>query len=324
MRTAFFLALMSIAVLFDLPVLAQMSANPPEIGAAIRKMGPRITRDIVIATGKLYAPLLANMPTDGVKVIPDQAYGPDRRNKLDVYQPESRQTKRRPIAVFLHGGGFVRGDKKRYANLGTYFARHGVIGMMANYRLAPQNKWPSGAEDIALVIKWIKENGGKFGGDARRIFLMGNSAGATHVATYAFFERFHANNDGVAGAILVSGSAYELKIKLTPDGELSHSGERGYFGADTSNYDDMSSIRNLPGRKIPLFVVYAELDPPPIQAQTMLLIEGLFQRDKMLPTIKQVLGHNHISITRHFNTKDQSLGPDILSFIATHGGRRRR
>lgn len=323
-RNVTFVVLISIAVLFNRPVPAQMSANPPEIGAAIRKMGPRLNRDIAIATGKLYAPLLAKMPTDGVKVIPDQAYGPDTRNKLDVYRPERRRAKRAPIVVFLHGGGFARGDKRRYANLGTYFARHGVIGMIANYRFAPENKWPSGAEDIALVIKWIRKNGAKFGGDARRVFLMGNSAGAVHVATYVFFERFHVNNDGVGGAILVSGSAYELKSKLTPEGKLWHLGERGYFGADTSKYDDMSLIRQLPGRKIPLFVVYAELDPPPIQAQNMLLIKGLFKRDKLLPTIKQVLGHNHISITRHFNTKDQSLGPDILAFIATHGGRRRR
>jgi len=56
----------------------------------------------------------------------------------------------------------------------------------------------------------------------------------------------------------------------------------------------------------------------------MLLIDGLFKRDKMLPTIKQVLGHNHISITMHFNTEDQSLGPDILAFIAAQGGGRRR
>ncbi len=318
-----FPVLLSIVLFFDRPASAQMSANPPEIGAAIRKMGPRITRDIVGATAKLYAPLLAKMPTDGVKVMPDQAYGPDARNKLDVYLPESPKTKRTPVVVFLHGGGFVRGDKRRYANLGTYFARHGVIGMMANYRFAPKNKWPSGAEDIALMIKWIRKNGAKFGGDARRIFLMGASAGSAHVASYVFFERFHVNNDGVAGAVLVSGPAYELKIKLTRDGQLGHSGERGYFGEDASKYDGMSSIRNLPGRKIPVFVVYAELDPAPIQAQNMLLIDGLYKRDKMLPTIKQVLGHNHISITMHFNTKDQSLGPDILAFIAAQSGRRR-
>jgi triacylglycerol lipase len=153
-------------------------------------MGARITRDIVIATGKLYAPLLAKMPTDGVKVTADQAYGPDTRNKLDVYQPEAARTKRTPIVVSLHGGGFVRGDKRRYANLGTYFARHGIIGMIANYRFAPHNKWPSGAEDIALVIKWIQQNGVKYGGDARRVFLMGNSAGAIHVASYVFSNAF--------------------------------------------------------------------------------------------------------------------------------------
>ncbi len=319
-----FLVLLSLAVLLDRPAMAQMSATPPEIATALRKMGPRITRDIVGATAKLYAPLLAKMPTEGVKVIPDKAYGPDPRNKLDVYRPENSRTKRAPIVVFLHGGGFVRGDKKRYANLGTYFARHGVIGMMANYRFAPKNKWPSGAEDIALMIKWIRKNAATFGGDARRVFLMGASAGATHVAGYVFFERFHVNNDGVGGAILVSGPAYDLKAKLTSGGKLSHSGERGYFGEDASKYDDMSSIRNLPGRKIPIFVAYAELDPAPIQAQNMMLIEGLFERDKMLPTVKEVIGHNHISIIRHFNTGDQSLGPDILAFIAAQKGRRAR
>jgi acetyl esterase/lipase len=311
-----FLSLLAMVALVSPSATAQMSANPPEVGAKIKAMGARLNRDIVITTAKLYAPLLAAAPKTGVKVTLDQSYGPDARNRLDVYQPQARAKRGSPIVVFLHGGGFVRGDKKRQDNVGIWFARHGVVGIMANYRFAPKNTWPSGAEDIASMIKWVKSNARRIGGNAQRIFLMGTSAGAGHVASYVFFERFHLNNDGVAGAILVSGPTYDLSLNLGRDGkQLSHSGELAYFGADISKLEDMSSIRNVHGRKIPVFIAYAEFDMPLIQRQNMVLIEALYKRDKMLPTVKQVIGHNHISITRHFNTKDESLGPDVLEFI---------
>jgi len=311
-----FFSLLALIAILSPSANAQMSANPPEVGEKIKAMGARLTRDIVITTYKLYTPLLATAPQDGVKITLDQTYGPDARNRLDLYQPKARVKRGSPIVVYLHGGGYVRGDKKRQDNIGTWFARQGVIGIMANYRFAPKNTWPSGAEDIVSMIKWIKANARRIGGNAQKIFLMGVSAGAGHVASYVFFERFHINNDGVAGAILLSGPSYDLSLNLDRDGKkLSHSGELAYFGADLSKHEDMSSIRNVYGRKIPVFIAYAEFDMPLIQRQNMVLIEALYKRDKMLPTVKQVIGHNHISITRHFNTKDQSLGPDLLEFI---------
>ncbi len=306
------LKLLSIAalVLFLVsPTQAQMSANPPEIAKKIREMGPKLNRDIVIGTNKLYEPLMKNMPRDGVKVTKNQSYGPHKRHKLDIYQP-IKSAGAAPIVIYLHGGGFVRGDKKGFANIGTYFARHDVLGITANYRLAPEVKWPAGAEDISGMIKWVKANGAKYGGDAGKIFLMGSSAGAGHLASYVFFEKHQVKNDGVAGAILVSGPTYEL----TP-GRRNHV---PYFGEDTSKYPAMSSIKEIDGRKISLFIAYAELDMPSIHKQNMLLINALYKRDKMLPTVKQLIGHNHISISRHINTKDESLGPDLLEFIKMH------
>ena len=309
------LGLIAVVVMFlNNPVNAQMSANPSEIGAKIRAMGATINRGLIMNTYKLYAPLLKKAPKDGVKVGLNQSYGPHERHLLDVYQPQSNSEKL-PILVFLHGGGFVRGDKKGYGNVGTYMARNGLVGIMANYRLAPKNKWPSGAEDIARIIKWIKSNGAKFGGDSNNIFLMGNSAGTGHIASYIFFEKYQVKGDGVKGAILVSGPTYELSTKLTPKGVLGHPGERAYFGVDASKYQNMSSIRNIGGRKIPVFIAYAELDMPMIQHQNLLLIDAIFKRDRLLPTVKQVLGHNHISIISHINTKDDSIGSDTLEFI---------
>ena len=316
-----FLKFISIAVLgvaVATGAQAQMSANPPEIGAKIRAMGTKFDREAIQATFKLYAPLLRKMPREGVKVTKDQAYGPHPRHKLDVFQP-TNSAGAAPVVVFLHGGGFVRGDKRGSANVGTYFARHGIVGITMNYRFAPEAKWPAGAEDIAGVIKWVKANAATIGGNPDKIFLMGHSAGAGHVASYAFHEEYQLKDDGVAGAIFVSLPTFNLatKTKVTPDGVLRHPGEKGYFGTDPKKYAAMSPINTVAGRKIPVFVAYAELDIPIVQNQNLQLIDAVYARDKMLPAVKQVQGHNHISITTHMNTKDESFGPDLVEFVKT-------
>jgi acetyl esterase len=252
---------------FIAPVQAQMSANPPEVAAKIREMGPRLGREVIRGTRKLYAPLQKMAPKDDVKITRNLAYGTHERHRLDVFQPTTTSTQPAPVVVFLHGGGYVRGDKRGFGNVGVYFARHGVVGITANYRLAPQSKWPSGPEDIGNMIKWIKANVATSGGDANKIFLMGNSAGTGHVASYVFFDEFHVKDDGVAGAILVSGPTYDVKPQH----------QKAYFGEDVAKYPNMSAINKMDGRKIPLFVAFAELDMPPIQRQNMLLIDALFK-----------------------------------------------
>lgn len=293
---------------------AQMSANPPEVAEKIRAMGAKLNPEIIGATNKLYGPLLAAAPKSGVSLVKDVKYGPDERNVMDVYEPDKKPAAPMPILVFLHGGGFVRGDKAEAANIGTYFARHGVLAVMMNYRFAPKIQWPQGAEDIGNALKWIRQNGAKHGGDINRIFLMGSSAGAAHVSTYVFFEDFQLKEgDGVAGAILFSGPTYDTSRLNEKD--------MAYYGKDVSKHPSMSAIANIDGRKIPLFVVIAELDMPSIVYQNHALINALYKRDKALPFIKVLIGHNHISETTHFNTKDESAGPDILEFMKFCGAK---
>jgi len=213
--------------LITTPSPAQMSANPPEVGQKIRALGVELTPELIETTRKLYAPLLAAATKEGVKVVKDVKYGPDERHVLDIYEPEKGPGPA-PVLVFLHGGGFVRGDKAGEANIGTYFARHGVVVIIMNYRFAPKNQWPSGAEDIASALRWIRENGGKHNGDTNRIFLMGSSAGSAHVASYVFFEEFQLKEgDGVAGAILFSGPTYDTSV-------LDEKKDAAYYGADKS------------------------------------------------------------------------------------------
>jgi len=95
----------------------------------------------------------------------------------------------RPVLVFIHGGGFTRGAKHTpgspfYDNVGLWAADHGLVGVTINYRLAPQYPWPSGIEDLTLVVAWLKSHISEYGGDPDKIFLWGHSAGAAHVADY--------------------------------------------------------------------------------------------------------------------------------------------
>jgi acetyl esterase/lipase len=313
-RGIFFLAVV-LTLVFVSSGFAQMSANPAEVGQRIRAMGNALTPEVIGTTGRLYAPLLKEAPKDGAVETKDVKYGPDERNRLDVYQPEKKGVLPSPILVFVHGGGFVRGDKSEFENFGVYFARRGILTITMDYRFAPKNTWPSGAEDIAAVLKWIRENGQKYGGDANKVFLMGTSAGAAHVATYVFFDKFQLKDgDGVAGAILFSGPTYDTS-------RLDMEKDTVYYGKDVSRYPDMSVINHIQGRNIPVFVVFAELDPPSVQYQNWALITALYQRDKALPTVKQLIGHNHISELSHFNTRDESAGPDILEFIKVWSGK---
>jgi len=312
-RRTFFVVF--ICVLFSATlVMAQISAMPPEVTAKIREMGKNLSPEIIGDTAKLYVPLHGNVDRSGVKVTKDEKYGPDERHRLDVYVPSEKASSPMPILVFFHGGGFVLGDKSTpglpfYDNIGFYFAKRGILTILPTYRLAPKHKWPAGTEDVAGALTWVRKNGEKFGGDTNRIFVMGFSAGGAHVSSYIFQEEFQLKEgDGLSGAILMSG-VYDPARFPAPL----------YYGEDKSKYPSMAPINYVDGRKIPIFIIFAEFDPYFLEGQTSDLFQALCQRDKACPTIKQLIGHNHISEAVHIGTADESIGPDIFEFIRTRG-----
>ncbi|MFT6451952.1 MAG: acetyl esterase/lipase [Halocynthiibacter sp.] len=295
------------AILIATSASAQV-ANTPTAAAALPGLGIELSREMVGGTMALYAPLHAQENTDGLSILTDQSYGDDPRNVLDLYAPAGADG-RLPIMVFVHGGGFVRGDKKDVANIGAHFAKHGVVTAMMNYRFAPENTWPSGAEDIAGVLAWIKSNGAAMGGDPTKIIIAGNSAGAMHAADYAFHEELQLADDGVIGAILISTPTVDLEAR-----EVDPKRDALYYGAD-GDRAAQSVVNALDGRKLPVLVAYAQNEPAVIIDQVRLLIAGLAARDGRLPLISAAAGHNHISIVEHIGTADETLAPDMLEFI---------
>ncbi|HEY1900392.1 MAG TPA: alpha/beta hydrolase [Steroidobacteraceae bacterium] len=293
-----------------------MSLNIIEMAARIRALGDQIAPQAIEGTAQLYAPYHEREPYQRVKVSRDQAYGADGRHLLDVFEPETTGVGR-PVLLFVHGGGFVAGDKHRpdspyQDNVALWAVRHGLIGVNMTYRLAPQHPWPAGAMDVGAAVAWVHAHIAEHGGDPNRIILMGTSAGAAHAAAYAVNSRFHAGADsGLAGLVLLSG-LYDMVA--APASQF----QAAYFGEDKTNYVAGSTLQGLAKTRIPLLLVLTEMDPPEFQRQTLVLLEQCMQHNGRLPFYVHMTGHNHLSSTMHLNTSDTYLGERILDFIALH------
>jgi len=273
------------------------------------------------ATKALYEPLYPGQDRSGSEQRADLRYGEHARHRLDVYRPQGQGEGPFPVLVFLHGGGFVRGDKAERENLGRYFARHGIVTMLPNYRLAPESQWPAGAEDAAAALAWCRAHTAEHGGDPARIFLGGESAGAVHAATAALVRRFGASGAGIAGAILASG-VYNVELELkarrqfgtpTPDPR-----NDAYFGTDAGGYRERSVLHLADAAPFPLLITYAELDPPQMQVQTGQLFAELVTEHGFDPELKVVPAHNHLSQLFAINVQDDILGAMIVEFIRNH------
>src|ERR1700689_1831048 len=109
-------------------------------------------------------------------------YGPDPRQVLDVYLQHKVSLESRPLVVFWHGGRWRFGDKADYRFVGAALAELGYVAVLPNYRHYPQVKMPGFMDDAARAALWAAAHAADYQADgARRLFLMGHSAGA-HLA----------------------------------------------------------------------------------------------------------------------------------------------
>jgi acetyl esterase/lipase len=215
----------------------------------------------------------------------------------------------------VHGGGFIRGNKRMpgspfYDNILLWAVRNEMVGVNITYRLAPQAPWPAGAEDVAAAVRWVADNIAGHGGDAGRVFLMGHSAGATHVASYVAFAQFHGpRGAGLAGAIMTSG-VYDLTKMDMSDGGTA------YFGGDRARHAERSALPGLASSTLPLMFAAAELDPPPFIKQLDAVKETLCKGERC-PRTLLLPQHSHMSEVYAINTADTRLTGEILDFIKT-------
>jgi len=131
-----------------------------------------------LAQVTIFSPFnIADAMDQGVKKTADIRYREGNRGKLDIYTPEKSEGLA-PVVMFIYGGAWAAGDKFEYEFVGRALAANGYVAVIADYRLFPEVRYPDFLEDCAAAAHWIEENIVNYGGDTRRFFLAGHSAGA--------------------------------------------------------------------------------------------------------------------------------------------------
>ena len=287
---------------------------PPDVIAQLTGMDPAITPEMVATSWALLKPFHDKVGYTAPKIDRDLAYGDHERHRLDVHTAGHEPigtAAGAPVLVFVHGGGFTGGDKHvagspMYDHVGAWAVRNGWVGVTITYRLAPEHTWPSGAQDVAAAVQWVRDNIGSYGGDPSRVVVAGHSAGCVHVASYLAGQG-DGTLDGIRGGALLSGF-YEI-----PGGAERGGPELSYFGDRPSA--EVNALPGLLDSEVPLIFAIAERDPRFSQSQIAGLTAAWFARKGTVPQVIWSEGHNHISQIGSVGVDDLALGAQLARFV---------
>lgn len=272
----------------------------------IRAMGARFSPAILAETREIFAGLVeVSAPTE-----PDLRYGDDARQALDVYGAKSGA---REVMIYVPGGGFIGGDKDDgrsfYRNVGAFFVRQGFVCVIPNYRLAPAFAWPSGGADVKAVVDWCRANIARYGGDPQRIHLIGQSAGATHVATALFHPDF-AVDGALASAVLFNGP-YDATDMPAAENLIA------YFGPEGVGRSERSPLAYVRKTALPILLGATEFDPAFLAFPSFRMADALTKANGKSPAFLWLAGHNHVSCVFAIGSPFDDLGPELVKFIRT-------
>jgi acetyl esterase/lipase len=187
------------------------------------------------------------------------AYGQDRLQRI-TYWPGARPDA--PLVVFVHGGGWKRGDMgmmEGSAKLAHWNGELGYAVASVNYRLVPEATVEQQAHDVAAALAHLKGNAARLGFDAQRIALTGHSAGAHLVALVGTDPQYLAGAGlsfaDLDGVLPLDGACYDVARQIEDGGRFMHDTYVQAFGTDPARHRALSPTLHAAGPNAPDFLI---------------------------------------------------------------------
>lgn len=273
------------------------------------------------AVEALYAPWQPAQP-HGVRCEQNLTYGPHTRQVLDIYHPASDTPRRPTVLLYVHGGGFIRGDKDQRRNVGWWGAQKGHTTVLMNYRLAPEVSWPAGAEDVVSAVSWLHQRLPELAGSNSQLLLIGESAGAAHAAGAALLRRLQPADWSLAGVALMSGP-YDAGLEAAAPEALRIAQpdvrNEAYFGTNRDLWRHASLLSQIDALPFPVLIAAAERDLLQMQVQAANLFTALTMKHGFQPELHWWRHHNHFSPGMSLGTADQTVSRALEAFAARLG-----
>jgi acetyl esterase/lipase len=165
--------------------------------------------------------------------------------KVDIHAPDSVKRKgflgfgrnKVPVIVYVHGGGWIRGSREKVYQLPKFANQRGWMVVSIDYRPVPRTNIDGQVSDVTRGIAWVQRSIGSYGGDPKRIVIMGHSAGSHLVAMIAAKGKIR----GLRGVIANDVQAYDMVAYGGMRGSLPHV-YASAFGSNPANWVRWSPV----------------------------------------------------------------------------------
>lgn len=217
------------------------------------------------------------------------AYGPTEVEKLDIYRTKRPKA---PIFVFIHGGAWLRGEAKNFANSAELFVNAGANYLVLDFIAIKEagGDLRVMADQVRRGVAWAYKNAATFDGDPDRFYIGGHSSGG-HLCGVTLVtdwqKQFGLPADMIKGGLCMSGM-YEMKpVRLSK--------RSSYVNFNDDMEQAMSSLRQLDMLRAPIIVTYGTEETPEFQRQNCDFAAAVKAAGKPAQLIEAV-GYNHFEI----------------------------
>jgi arylformamidase len=253
---------------------------------------------------------------DACVVEADVAYGEDEKQRLDLYAP--RSARQAPVVVYVHGGEWTRGDKADVSFKPKFFNQNGIVFVSINYRLTPAVVHPAHVSDVAAAIRWVHDHVGRFGGDPKKIVLMGHSAGCHLVTLAALDPRYLAKVElrpaDLAGVVAWSGGSYDLVQKVDSGGAYADY-IRKTFGDSKDAWREASPVAYASEAKDGPAFLLVSIESGNASHQAAERLAALIRDAGGKASSKLLEGRDHFGANHYLGAPDDTTGVIFLQFV---------
>ncbi|MCC8539157.1 alpha/beta hydrolase [Xanthomonas axonopodis pv. poinsettiicola] len=248
----------------------------------------------------------------GIVEHPNQVFDTAHGLALDVYQPQGAVDA--PVVVFFYGGTWKRGSRANYRWVGRALARQGVVAMVADYRKYPQVGLQGFMADAASATAWGYRHAQAYGGDPKRLAVMGHSAGAHIAALLGTDARWlHAQDLEPRQLCGVVGLAGPYDFLPMTDPELVE-----IFGDAPAAQRQSQPVEYVGGDEPPMLLLHGDADRV-VELENSSTLQKALHRKGSVAALKVYPGMGHMGIVLALRKPPQrsAVLRDTVEFLRT-------
>jgi len=253
--------------------------------------------------------------TKDIDYINDSVYDNDK-DLLDIYMPKDKKDV--PIIVYFHGGALLYGDKSMGQDIGHKVAESGIGLVSVNYRLSPEFQHPTHVNDAAAATAWVINNIEAYGGNPKKVYVSGHSAGAYLAALLAIDSSLLQVRNKVdfkiTGAILISPFLYveeTAKDRIEMDSRY-----KKIWSNNPDKWLEASVTPHIGKNRDNILLIYADGDDAWRKEQNERFAKSMAEAGNLNVITNEVANRNHSSLISAILDNDDMVVNLISKFVS--------